>query len=97
MKFIKFLALILGFAGSVLSLNSCKKDEPDTQECCSVSMTYTGSISSMKACEDGTSTYSYTETLTGTTTVENERWDTEYQWSYIKMQALAMGGTCAQE
>jgi len=99
MKFIKFLALILGFAGSVLSLNSCKKDEPDviTQECCTASMAYYGSLINMKACEDGTQTISQTNVQTGVSTVQNDRWDTEYTWAYMKMEAMAYGGTCAQE
>ena len=99
MKFIKFLALILGFAGSVLSLNSCKKDEPDviTQECCTANMTYGGSLINFKACEDGSETKTYTDVLTGVSTVENDRWDTQYTWAYVKMEAMTYGGTCAQE
>ena len=99
MKVIKFLALILGFAGSVLSLNSCKKDEPDviTQECCTAVMNGYGSSYSIKACEDGTETTSVTNGFTGQSTVVNDRWDTEYTWSYMKMQTMAYGGTCAQE
>ena len=97
MKVVKFLALILGFVGSILSLNSCKKDEPEvvTQECCNFSVTYTGNSYSVKYCEDGTQKSS--GTYNGQQITIEGRWDTDYTWAYVKANSLSYGGTCAQE
>ena len=92
MKVIKFLALILGFAGSILSLNSCKKDE---QECCSYSGSDGPDTYTIKYCEDGTQKSS--GTYNGQPITIEGRWDTDYTWAYVKSEALSYGGTCAQE
>lgn len=89
-KVLKFSALALGALGLVTGMNSCSKDDDDSNDCCTFTYTYDGETGTVKACEDGSITYTY-----GDGTTDTDNWKEDYDsWADMKAEFIKYGGTC---
>lgn len=94
-KLFKISAMFIGAIAMATGSSSCKKDK---NECCTLSGTYTyegvKTTYSAKACEDGSTTYTYT--YDGKTTTGTDSWKDDYSsWSELKEEAIAEGAKCS--
>lgn len=85
--------MAVGAFAMITGFTNCEKEK---QECCTVSYTEDNITVTVKACQDGNITYTYT--AGGTTHTETESWLNDYDsWSEVKGYMIDYGGSCFEE
>lgn len=80
--------MVFGAASLIFGINSCDKD--DDNECCTLTYTDGDETYTVRACEDGSITYTYNDQT------YSYNWKDDFDsWAEIKAEAIAEGATCS--